>query len=82
MQSPAKPFRHPWKLVEHEERFTITDAGDTVLATIYHVDEPGRRSTMRRLSREDARRLALQVVRLPELLDELKRHREARHASA
>ena len=78
MQTPAKSFRQPWKLVEHEGSFTITDAGNTVLATTYHEGEPGRRTIMRRLCREDARRLALQVVKLPELLDELKRHRAAR----
>ena len=82
MHSPAKPFRQPWKLVEHEESFAIVDAGNTVLAMIYHEDEPGRRTTMRRLSREDARRLASQVVKLPDLLDELKRHRAARDAPA
>ena len=54
MHSPAKPFRQPWKLVEHEESFAIVDAGNTVLAMIYHEDEPGRRTTMKRLSREDA----------------------------
>jgi len=54
MQAPAKPFRRPWKLVEHEESFAIVDAGNTVLAMIYHEDEPGRRTTMKRLSREDA----------------------------
>jgi hypothetical protein len=82
MQNPAKPFRQPWKLVEHDESFAIVDAGNTVLALIYHEDEPGRRSNMRRLSREDARRLASQVVKLPELLEELKRHRAARDAPA
>ena len=82
MQPPSKPFRQPWKLVEHEESFRILDAGNTVLATIYHEDEPGRRTTMRRLSREDARRFASQVVKLPELLDELKRHRAERDATA
>ena len=82
MQSPAKPFRQPWKLVEHEESFTITHASNTVLATIHHEDEPGRQTTMRRLYREDARRFASQVVRLPGLLDELKQHRAARDAPA
>ena len=79
MQPPSKPFRQPWKLVEHKESFAIVDGGNTVLATIYHEDEPGTRATMRRLSQEDARRFASQVVKLPELLDELKRHRAARH---
>jgi hypothetical protein len=82
MLSPAKPFRQPWKLVEHDESFAIVDAGNTVLAMIYHEDEPGRRTTMRHLSREDARRFASQVVKLPELLGELKRRRAARDSPA
>ena len=82
MQPPSKPFRQPWKLVERDESFTITDASNTALGVVYFEDEPGRRTTMRRLSREDALRFASQVVRLPELLDELKGRRAARDAPA
>ena len=82
MLSPAKPFRQPWKLVERDESFTIVDASNTALGVVYFEDEPGRRTTMRRLSREDARRFGSQVAKLPELLDELKRHRAARDAPA
>ncbi|SED79042.1 hypothetical protein SAMN05519104_4376 [Rhizobiales bacterium GAS188] len=82
MPGPAKPFRQPWTLVEHDESFAVVDASNTALALIYFKEESGRRSSMRRLSREDARRLATQVVRLPELLEELKQHRAARDAPA
>jgi hypothetical protein len=65
---------------EHEESFAVMDAGNTALAFIYFEEEAGRRSSMKRLSREDDRRLATQVVRLPELLEELRLHRAARDA--
>jgi hypothetical protein len=79
---PKTAFRRPWKLIEHEESFAVADASGTSLAFIYFEEEPGRRSSMKRLAREDARRLATHVVRLPELLEELRRHRAARDAPA
>ncbi|SEF15199.1 hypothetical protein SAMN05444161_9210 [Rhizobiales bacterium GAS191] len=82
MSGPAKPFHRPWKLVEHDESFAVVDASNTALALVYFEEESGRRSSMRRLSREDARRLATQVVRLPELLEELRQHRTARDTLA
>ncbi|SDR29048.1 hypothetical protein SAMN05519103_01766 [Rhizobiales bacterium GAS113] len=82
MSDPIKPFRQPWNLVEHEESFAVVDASNTALALVYFEEESGRRSSMKRLSREDARRFASQVVKLPELLEELREHRAARDAPA
>ncbi|SDR63585.1 hypothetical protein SAMN05519103_08787 [Rhizobiales bacterium GAS113] len=82
MPGPAKAFHRPWRLVEHDESFAVVDASNTTLMLIYHEDEPGRRSSMKRLSREDARRLAAQAVKLPELLEELRQHRAARDVPA
>ncbi|SDR64318.1 hypothetical protein SAMN05519103_09663 [Rhizobiales bacterium GAS113] len=51
MPGPTKPFLQPWTLVEHDESFAVVDASNTALALIHFEEEPGRRSSMRRLSR-------------------------------
>jgi hypothetical protein len=56
MQPPRKLFSGPWCLVEHEESFEVADAGGEALAFVYFENEPGRRASMKRMSKEDARR--------------------------
>ena len=46
----------------------MTDAIGQAMAYIYFEDEPGRRMTMKRLTRDELRRLAVNVAKLPELL--------------
>jgi hypothetical protein len=65
---PVKPFAKPWKLVDHDESFEIQDAAGVALAFIYYEDEPIRRGMMKRLSKYDARRMAHQIMRLPQLV--------------
>lgn len=64
----VRPFSKPWKLLEHEESFEITDSAGRTLSFIYFTDDPNRRNFMRRLSKDDARRMAQQILRLPELV--------------
>jgi len=58
-----RPVAKPWKRVEHTE-----DAAGVKLAYVYFEDEGTRRSFMKRLSKDDARRMAAQIMRLPELV--------------
>ena len=58
------------------------DAGEQPLAFVYFEDEAGRARSMKRMSKDEARRLAAQVVRLPELLEEVRKLRAARDEPA
>jgi hypothetical protein len=49
--SATRRFPPPWSIVENPESFVITDATGQALAYLYFEDEPGRRSTMKRLTR-------------------------------
>jgi hypothetical protein len=68
MTAPARRFPPPWRIEEHPESFAIVDANGQNLAYVYHEDESGRRMTMKRLTKDEARRLAVNIAKLPQLL--------------
>jgi len=82
MQAPRKLFARPWRVVENPESFCIMDAGEQPLAFVYFEDEAGRARSMKRMSKHDARRMATQILRLPELLEEVRKLRAARDEPA
>jgi hypothetical protein len=65
----GRAFTPPWTLDEGRESFIIRDAKKgQALAYVYHQDETGRRMAMGRLTRDEARRIALNIAKLPDLL--------------
>jgi hypothetical protein len=63
-----RTFSPLWQLDEGRESFCIRDAKGQALAYVYFEDETGRRMAMHRLTRDEARRVAIDISRLPDLL--------------
>jgi hypothetical protein len=65
--APAKPrrFMRPWSVTELDGAYEVRDAAGLNLATVHFED---RQSHLRRLSKDEARRVAAQIARLPTLL--------------
>ena len=63
-----RSFAKPWKIEEQGESFQLRDAAGHILAYVCFEDEPTRRNFSMRLSKDDARRMAQQILRLPELV--------------
>jgi hypothetical protein len=64
----ARRFPPPWTAEETEACFIIRDATGQALAYVYFEDEPGRRSAAKLLSKDEARRIAANIAKLPALL--------------
>jgi len=65
--SPRR-FPPPWSVEELEACFVVIDSAEQKLAYVYFEEESGRRSAAKLLSKDEARRIAVNLARLPELL--------------
>jgi K+/H+ antiporter YhaU regulatory subunit KhtT len=68
-------FPPPWSVEEHPggESFIIRDAKGQALAYVYFEDETARQMSMKRLTRDEARRIAANIAKLPELVQSVRR---------
>lgn len=58
----------PWGVEENEESFVVRTKNGIPVSYHYFSDDPERRFHMQRLSRDEARRVAYNVAKLPDLL--------------
>jgi endo-1,4-beta-D-glucanase Y len=68
LPSPRR-FPPPWTVEEYNDAcFIVRDANKQALPYVYFEEEPGRRSAAKLLSKDEARRIAANIAKLPDLL--------------
>jgi hypothetical protein len=61
-------FPPPWSFEELNACFIVKDSVGQKLVYVYFEDEPGRRSAAKLLTHDEARRIAVNVAKLAELV--------------
>jgi hypothetical protein len=61
-------FPPPWTVEETEACFIVKDHNGQALTYVYFENEPGRRTAAKLLTRDEARRIAANIARLPGFL--------------
>jgi hypothetical protein len=69
-----RTFPSPWTVVELHEAFRIEDASGCHLAYVHFCDDPARRTRTNRMSRDEARRIAVTMAAAPDMRAKLSDH--------
>ena len=69
MPARRRRFPPPWDIEEANKAcFMVRDNNGMAVAYVYFESEPGRRTAANLLTRDEARRIAANIAKLPELL--------------
>jgi len=63
----SRRFPPPWTVEEQDACFVVRDHDGQQLAYVYFEEEPGRRSAAKLLTKDEARRIAANIAKLPRL---------------
>ena len=65
----GRRFPPPWTVEDKNDAcFIVRDGNGQAVAYVYYEEEPGRRSAANLMTRDEARRIAANIAKLPELL--------------
>ena len=68
MADPPGRFPPPWRAERITGRYVVRDANEQALACLYSRDNPTEALQAKMLTKDEARRIAVNIARLPELL--------------
>jgi hypothetical protein len=68
MPSSARRFPPPWSAELQPNYYVVRDADGQQIAYIYYSNDPDRRAAAKLLTKDEARRIASNIAKLPGLL--------------
>jgi hypothetical protein len=68
MMPERRRFPPPWSVEERPACYIIRDANGQNVAFVYYEKGRGRRAAAKLMTKDDARRIALNIAKLPDML--------------